>query len=46
MISPESWGALQRSLQLYRAQGIDVAIVSHGQSTPRVQQNVAKFRCE
>ena len=39
-------GALRRSLQLYRDHGIDVAIVSYGQSKPRVQQIVSEFRGE
>lgn len=39
-------GALRRSLQLYRDHGLDVAIVSYGQSKPCVQQIVAEFHCD
>lgn len=36
-------GALRRSLQLYRDHGLDVAIVSYGQSKPCVQELSAEF---
>lgn len=41
----QSWimGAIHRALSLYRDSGLAVAIISHGQSRPCVQQLIAKF---